>query len=141
MAAYNKIEVFVFDLGNGKHILPAAGDELRVYASNTQPLVTNEVFGVPAEITAENGYPAGGSDIQNDYTEATGIGTLVAGIDVIWTASGGTFGPLRFILLYNFTQTSPVKPLISWWDHGTSVTPADGETFTVDFGASVFTLT
>ena len=73
MAAYNKIEVFVFDLGNGKHILPAAGNELRVYASNTQPLVTNEVFDVPAEIVAENGYPAGGTDIEQDYTEATGI--------------------------------------------------------------------
>lgn len=141
MATYNKFEQFVLDLGQGVHQLHAAGHLLKVYASNATPSASADTVKTDlAEITAQNGYPSGGSDVQNDYTEATGTGTLSA-VDVVWTASGGSFGPLRYIALYNDTPTSPLDPLISWWDYGSSVTVNDGETFTVDFGASVFTLT
>lgn len=141
MATYNKFEQFVLDLGTGVHNLTAAGDILKVYASNATPSASADTVKTDlAEITAENGYPSGGSDITNDYTEATGTASLT-GVDVVWTASGGTFGPLRYVALYNDTPSSPLDPLISWWDYGSSVTPADSETFTVDFGASVFTLT
>lgn len=141
MAAYNKFGVFVGDLGKGFHDLRAAGHVLKVYASNATPDANaDDVKADLAEITAQNGYPSGGSDIQNDYSETTGTATLT-GVDVVWTASGGSFGPLRYIALYNDTQTAPADPLISWWDYGSSPTVLDTETFTVDFGASVFTLT
>lgn len=141
MVAANKFEVFVGDLGNGSHDLRAAGDVLKVYASNAAPSASADSIKTDlAEITAANGYPSGGTDIANGYTEASGTGTLT-GTDVTWTASGGSFGPLRYVALYNDTQTSPVDPLIIWWDHGSSVTINDGESFTVDFGASVATLT
>jgi hypothetical protein len=53
--------------------------------------------------------------------------------DVVFTASGGSVGPFRYAVLYDDTQTSPAKPLIAWWDYGSSITLADTETFTVDF--------
>lgn len=138
MASFNKFEQFVLDVGLKVHELNA--DLIKVYASNAAPSVSLDVIKTDiAEITAENGYPSGGSDTANTYTESTGTGTL-AGTDVVWTASGGSFGPLRYIVLYNDTPTSPVDPLIGWWDHGSSVTPADTETFTVDFGASLLTI-
>ena len=141
MVAYNKFEDFVFRLGTGVHQLQAAGHLLKVYASNAVPSTSADTVKADlAEITAENGYPAGGSDAQNDYTEATGTGTCTC-VDVVWTASGGTFGPLRYVVLYNDTPTSPTDPLIAWWDYTSSVTPADTETFTVNFGASAFTIT
>ena len=139
MVAYNKFETFVGDLGLQVHELNA--DLLQVYASNAAPSASLDSIKTDlAEITAENGYPAGGSDILNAYSEATGTGTLTA-TDVTWTASGGTFGPLRYIVQYNNTPASPLDPLISWWDRGASVTIQDGESFTVNFGANVFTLT
>lgn len=141
MVAYNKFEVFVGDLGSGFHDLRAANDVVKVYASNDAPSASADNIKTElAEITAENGYPSGGSDITNDYLESGGTATL-SGSDVTWTASGGTFGPLRYAVIYNDTQTTPVDPLIAWWDRGSSVTINDGESFTVDFGASVFTLT
>jgi hypothetical protein len=91
------------------------------------------------EITAGNGYPAGGTDIQNALSETGGTAT-VTGVDVVWTASGGSVGPFRYVPLYNDTQTTPNKPLVAWWDYGSAVTLNNGETFTVDFGSSVFTL-
>ena len=138
MATYNKFEQFVEDLCKGVHQLHAAGHTLNVYASNATPSASLDAVKTDlADITNEHGYvPA---DAQNDFSETSGTGTLTCQ-DVTWTASGGTFGPLRYIVLYNDTPTSPVDPLISWWDYGSSVTPNTGETFTVDFGASVFTI-
>jgi hypothetical protein len=141
MATYNKFQQFVEDLGVGVHNLATAGDTVKVYASNATPSASADAVKADlAEITPENGYPSGGSDIQQDYSHAAGTATMT-GTDVTWTASGGTFGPLQYVAMYNDTPVSPADPLIAWWDYGSAVTPADGETFTVDFGASVFTLT
>lgn len=140
MAAFNKFQNFVEDLGKGVHQLHAAGHTLKVYASNAAPSESLDAVKADlAEIAAANGYPAGGSDVQNDATETTGTLT-VTGVDVVWTAAGGSFGPFQYIVLYNDTPTSPADPLIGWWDYGSAVTINDGETFTTDFGASVFTL-
>src|SRR5688572_10019340 len=134
MASFNKFQNFVEDLGKGVHQLHAAGHMLKIYATNTAPnAATMAAKADLAEITAANGYPSGGSDVQNDYTETSGTGTCT-GVDVVWTASGGSFGPFRYIVLYN--DTPAADPLIGWWDYGSSISVNDGETFTTDFGAS-----
>lgn len=140
MAAFQKFQDFVEQLCSAKHDLTAAGHVLKVYASNAAPSASLDAVKADlAEITAQNGYPAGGSDVQNTLSESGGTATI-AGTDVVWTASGGSFGPLQYIALYNDTQTSPADPLIGWWDYGSAPTVLDGETFTVDFGASIFTV-
>lgn len=140
MATFNKFQQFAEDLGKGVHQLHAAGHTLKVYLTNATPSAADDAVKTDlAEITAENGYPSGGTDIQNDYTETSGTGTLT-GTDVVFTASGGSFGPFRYAVLYNDTPTSPVDPLIGWWDYGSSISCNIGETFTVDFGASILTI-
>ena len=141
MATFNKFETFVGDLGNGTHDLRAAGDTLRVYAQAAANAPSASLDSVKADltgITVQNGYTE--ADVQNDYTEASGTGTLT-GTDVVWTASGGSFGPLRYVSMFNDTPTSPADPLIGWWDYGSEVTVLTSETFTVDFGANIFTIT
>jgi len=141
MATYNKFETFVGDLGLKLHDLNV--DVFKVYAAATAAAPSASADSIKAdilEITAENGYPAGGTDISATYSEAGGVGTF-AGSDVTWTAAAGSFGPLQFVVLYNDDQTAPVDPLVSWWDHGSSVTINDGESFTVDFGVNIFTIT
>lgn len=139
MATFVKFENFVEDLGKGVHQLHAAGHQLEVYLTNATPSVSADAVKADlAEITNENGYTAP-VDIQNDYTETSGTGTLT-GVDVVVTASGGTVGPFRYVVLMNTTPSSPLDPLIAYWDYGSAVTLQDTETFTIDFGASVLTI-
>ena len=142
MASFVKFFQFAEDLGRGVHQLHAAGHTLKVYATNATPDQTADLIKADlAEITPANGYPAGGSDVQNDYTETGGVGTCT-GVDVVWTASGGSFGPFRYVVLYNDTPTSPADPLIGYWDYGTAVTINTGESFTTNFSTDVlFTIT
>jgi hypothetical protein len=133
MATFNKFFDFVDQLLQAKHDFSAAGHVFKVYATNATPDQTADAIKTDlAEITPANGYPSGGSDIQNTLSETGGTAT-VGGTDVVWTASGGSFGPLAHIVLVNDTQTTPLKPLVGWWTYpGGPVTVLVGETFTVD---------
>jgi hypothetical protein len=137
MATFNKFQDFVEQLGKGIHQLHAAGHTLKVYLSNAAPLATNTVKTDIAEITAQFGYPAGGGDIQNDYTETGGTGTCTA-VDVVFTAAGGSFGPFQYAIIYN--DTSAAKNLVGWYNYGSSISINDTETLTIDFGTSFFTV-
>ena len=138
MASYNKFEDYVLQTGKGTHQLHAAGHTLKVYLTNATPSTSaDSVKADLAEITAENGYPAGGTDVQNDYTETSGTGTMTA-VDVVFTGSGGSFGPFRYVVLYNDTAAN--DELLGWYDYGSSISVAASETFTVDFGTAVITI-
>lgn len=136
MASFNKFESFVGLLGTEGHQLNT--DTLQVYLTNTAPSAASDSVKTDlAEISAGNGYSAGGQDISAGYSEASGTGTLT-GSDVTWTASGGAINQFQYVVLYNATAAS--DPLIGWWDYGSAVDLADGESFTVDFGASILTI-
>jgi hypothetical protein len=135
-SAFNKFRCFVGDVGLKLHDLNT--DTLKVMLTNEQPLVADTVKGDMTEVSAGYGYNAGGEDAQNAFSQSGGVGTLT-GVDIVWTANGGTIGPFQFAVLYNSTPAT--KYLIGWWDYGTSITLQIGETFTVDFGASILTLT
>lgn len=139
MASFVKFENFSEDLASGIHQFHAAGHTLKVYLSNTAPdVAADEIKTDMAEITNQNGYTAP-VDVQNDISRSGGT-TSVTGVDVVITASGAV-GPFRYVVLYNDTPAGPVDPLIGYWDYGAAgVTLANGETFTVDFGSSIFTL-
>lgn len=133
MATFNKFRVFVQDLGRKVHNLNA--DTLKVMLTNSAPVNTNGVFADLTEISAGNGYSAGGTQAaSNAYSHTAGVGKLTAN-DVVFTASGD-IGPFRYAVLYNDTPSSPADPLIGWWDYGSAQTLHNGETFTVDFDAS-----
>ena len=134
MAAFNKFNIFVLDVSNGKHNL--GSDNLKVMLTNTAPVATNAVLADITEITAGNGYSAGGTQatlVSN--TQTSGTEKLILN-NVTFTASGGSIGPFRYCVLYNSTQASPVKPLIGWYDYGTNLTVTAGNSFQVQFDAA-----
>lgn len=138
MAAATKFYQFAEDLGKGVHNLDT--HTLKVMLTNTAPLVTNSVKADLTEISAGNGYTAGGVTVAGqDFEQTTGTAAL-SGTDPVITASGGPIGPFRYAVLYNDTPTSPADPLIQFYDYGSSITLADTEPFTVDFGSTILTV-
>jgi hypothetical protein len=135
MVAALKHNGFPEDIAEKVHNLGA--DALKVMLVNSPaPVATNLTKSTLTEIAAGNGYSAGGTTAAiTTSAQASGVYKLVLG-DVVFTASGGTIGPFRYAVLYNDTPTSPADPLIQSYDYGSSITLADGETFTVDFDAT-----
>ena len=139
MATWNKCEQFIFDLATKKHDLNA--DAIHLYLTNVAPVASNTVFGTPAEIATGNGYVTHGSDTQNVCTENPAGTAEVVATDVTWTATGGAISQFRYVVAFNESSTSPVDGLLGWYDHGSAVDLAAGESFTVDFAANWLTFT
>lgn len=139
MAAYNKFQQFVEDLVAGVHDFDA--HTFKIMLTNTAPVATNTIKANLTEISAGNGYTAGGTATTITVSE-TGGTAKVTGTDVVFTATGAV-GPFRYAVLYNDSPTSPADPLIAWWDYGSSISLANTETFTVDFDGTngIFQLT
>lgn len=131
MASFTKFQAFVENVAEKVHDLGA--DTLKILLTNTVPVNTNTVKANLTEISAGNGYSAGGTAATvTTSAQTSGTYTLAAN-QVVFTASGGTIGPFRYAVLYNDTPTSPADPLIAWWDYGSAITLNDAETFTVKF--------
>ena len=103
-------------------------DTFNVYVTNNAPSAADDdIRANLAGATEENGYAA--ADVTNTWSETTGTGTMGA-TDVVITATGSV-GPFQYVVIYNDTHGSDA--LMCWWDYGSEVTLADGETFTIDF--------
>lgn len=144
MATFNKFQDFSEQLVNGAQNFTT--DTYKVCLVNSPaPLSTNTALANLTQIAAGNGYTSGGTATTITVSETSGT-TTVNGTQVVFTASGGSIGPFQYVVLYNDTTTTPVnKPLVGWWDYGSQITLADGETFTVKFSntspGAIFTLT
>lgn len=133
MASFVKFNQFVADLASGVHQLQTGTTHvLKVALTNTAPLASNSVLADITQVANGNGYTTGGISVGTiTGTQTSGTFKLTGGTDPVWTASSAGF-TARYAVLYNDTPTSPTDPLIGWWDYGSSVTLAAGETFTVD---------
>jgi hypothetical protein len=137
MATFTKFQSFVEKLAEKTHNL--GSDTLKVMLTLTAPSASaSNVKADLTEITAGNGYTAGGTAASiTSSAQTTGTYKLVLG-DVLFTATGAV-GPFRYVVLYNDTATN--KDLIGFYDYGSSLSLANGDTFTVDFDPSTGVLT
>lgn len=140
MAVFNKFNQFVEELAKKAHNLDT--DTIRIALSDTAPAATDTVFapaGAHPPPAAANGYTTGGNTLAGQDAEQT-AGTLnFSGSDSVFTATAGGIGPFRYVILWNDTHAT--DGLIGWYDYGSSITLNDGELFTVDFGATILTIT
>lgn len=136
MATFNKFNCFVGDLGLKVHNLNT--DTLQAALCSVAPVATNTVKANLTQVANGNGYTTDGADINNLYSQTSGTGSLTSDDTTVWTGSGAGFGPLRYVVLLN--NTAAGGPLIGWWDYTSSVSVGAGETFTVDWGATVLTI-
>jgi hypothetical protein len=132
-SAYNKFNSFVEALAEKVHNLGA--DQIKVALTNAAPGAGNTVLANITEIAYTNCSSRNVTTLSS--SQAAGIYALVLQ-DLILTAAGGTVGPFRYVVVYNDSATN--DELIAWFDYGSAITLADGETLTLDFGTSLFTL-
>lgn len=127
MATASKFQDFPEQLAKGVHNFSA--HVFKVVLTNTAPVATDTILANVTQIANGNGYTTGGTAIPNVALSETGGTATVVGDKVAFTASGGSLGPFRYVVMYNDTATSPADALVQSWDYGSSLTLADGETF------------
>jgi hypothetical protein len=141
MASFNLFNKFLSQLANGGYNL--GSDTLKFALTNTAPTAATDTVFDPITKhpppAAANGYTTGGHAATIDSSaESGGTYTLACTTDVIITATAGGIGPFRYVILYD--DTSATDMLIGYWDYGSSITLAAGETFTIDVTASLLTI-
>jgi len=135
MATYNKFDQFVEDLAHKVHDMSA--DAFTVALTNTAPASTNTVLSNITEISYTN---LSSRVLASPTTSAQTSGTFTQlWPDLVLTASGAV-ATFRYIVIYNDTPASPLDPLIAWYDFGSALTLASGETLTIDWTTSSFTV-
>jgi len=134
MAAFNKFQPFVQNVANG--LFNIGSDTIKVALTDTAPLNTYSQFSSINEISAGGtGYVAGGATVT--LTSSTQIGGtykyIGACANPTWTATGGPIAQFRYVVIYDATPAN--KYLIGWWDYGSEVNLATGNTFYVQLDA------
>ena len=141
MATYTKYETAIEKLCN--KLIDAFGttDTWKVVIHTDAPTVaTDSTLTDVTQISGVNGYTTDGDNATYNSTRS-GATVTATGTDIVWTASGGNLGNSttgRYFTLYDDTSTA--NDLWCSWDYGATFTVATGETMTLDFGASIFTI-
>lgn len=130
MATYNKFQDYAEQVNKGVHNW--SSHTFKAMLTNVAPVATNTIAANLTEISAGNGYSAGGMTLDTvTLSETTGTAKVTIADEVL-TASGGSIGPFRYVAILNDTATSPADALVCWFDYGSSITLNDPDTFTLD---------
>ncbi len=134
MVAFNKIEIFVEDLAEGVHDLDTHVLTAGLTTNAEMPVTTDNVIADITPISYTNLTPNPGDISLTSSAHTTGTYKIIL-VDLVFTASGAV-ATFRGVFVYNRTTAIKADPLICWYDHGSDVTLASGETFTIDFDGS-----
>lgn len=141
MATFNKLNGFIENVH--EKVFNLGSDTLTVALSNTAPgsegtPPTGATSACKLSNVTQISYTNLSSRVVTVSSSAQSSGTYsLVTTDLVLTASGGSVAAFRYIYIYDDTATN--DELICYYDYGSSVTLADTETFTLDFGASLFT--
>lgn len=134
MATFTKVDKFVLNLGS--KVFNLASDTLKVALTNTIPTVAtaNQLSNI-TEISYTN--LSARTVTTTSFTQTSGTAKLVLA-DLVLTASGAV-GPFQYVVLYDDTASN--DELIGFYDYGSALSLANGDSFTIDFDASAGALT
>ena len=137
MAAFNKVYAFVESLA--EKVFNLGSDQLKVALTNTAPTTATTTYASLTSPLATTNLSGGTPFNVTTSTSAQTTGTYkLVCVDLVLTATGAV-GPFQYVALYDDTATN--KDVIGWYDYGSSISLASGETFTVDFDGSAGVLT
>lgn len=134
MATFNKINAFVKALAEKAHNL--GSDQLVVALTNTPH---NASWDELADLTQISYTNLSSRNITTTSSSQTS-GTYKLVLEDLYIDSvGGSTGPFRYVYIYNDTSTG--DKLIAYWDIGSEVTLADGQSYKIDFDGTTGVLT
>lgn len=136
MATYQKFNQTVEDFANGVYNCATDQFTVALTASASAPVAGNSVLADLTQISYTN---LSSRDLTTSSSGQTG-GTFTQLFDDLVLTASGAVATFRYIVIYNNTPTSPADPLLSFYDFGSDLTLASGETLTIDFTTSTFTL-
>ncbi len=133
MASFNKIDSFVEFLAEKR--INLGSDQLVVALTNTAHTASWDELADLTQVSYTN--LSSRNITTSTSSQTTGTYKLVL-TDLVLTASGAV-GPFRYIYIYSDTSTN--DDLIGYYDYGSSISLASGDTFTIDFDGSAGVLT
>ncbi len=136
MASYNKFNSFVEALAEKVHNLGSDTLTIALTPAANAPVAGNTVLANLTQIAYTN--LSARALTVSASSQTSGTYKLVIN-DLVLTASGGSVATFRYIVIYNDTATN--DELIGWYDYGSDVTLASGDTFTIDFDGSAGVIT
>jgi len=157
MATFRGFNNFVADLCNGGN-LNLSSDTIKLGLTATSPNVADTDLDTSLspdklistsnaiEIASGNGYSEGGGTVTITTASQSGGTYTLAANQVVFTASGGAITAFRYLYLYDNTAgAAGTRPVIGWWDYGSSLTLNAGDSLTVKFNnanpGTIFTIT
>ena len=135
MAAFNKFNSFVEAIAEKVHNLGSDQIVVALTAAANAPVASNTQLSNLTQISYTNLSTRNVTTTSSSQTSGTYKLVLT---DLVLTASGAV-ATFRYVVLYNDTATN--DELIGWYDYGSDVTLANGDTFTIDFDGSAGVLT
>ena len=127
MATYNKFNSFVEAVAEKVHNLGSDTLTIALTTNANAPVASNTQLSNLTQISYTN--LSARAITTSSSSQTSGTYKLVLA-DLVLTASGAV-ATFRDVVMYNATATN--GELIAWWDYGSDVTLANGETFTIDF--------
>ena len=128
MASYVKFYSFVEALAEKVHNLASDTLTVALVAAANPPSQSNTVLANLTQISYAN--CSSRVLTVSSSSQTTGTYKLVIA-DKTLSASGGSVGPFRYVVIYNDTATN--DELICYHDYGADITLADGEELDLDF--------
>ncbi len=133
MATWNKFQAWSETM---VEVANLGTDQFVIALTNSAPIATNSVLADLTQISYTN---LSSRNLTTASSTQTGGTYNLTFNDLVLTASGAV-ATFRYVVVYDDTPTSPADPLVGWWDYGSSITMANGETFTIDFTGAAITL-
>lgn len=135
MATFTKVLSFPEAVAEKVHNL--GSDQIKIALTNTTPNTAWTKLSDLTEISYTNLSGANPLNVTTTSSSSSGGTYTLVLEDLVLTATGAV-GPFRYVYVYNDTASN--KELIGYVDYGSSISLADTQTFTIDFGASTITL-
>jgi hypothetical protein len=135
MATFTKFQPFVENLAEKVYNL--GSDQLAIALTDAAhaPASTNGRLSQLTQISYAN---LSSRNVTTSSSAQTGGTYKLVCADLVLTASGSV-GPFRYVVLYDDTAAN--DELIGYWDYGSEITLAAGETLTIDFDGTNGVLT